>query len=131
MSAPWTWLDSDVLLAVHEEQLAEHGGIAGIRDKGLFDSAMAREENVATYSGPDLVSLAAAYGFGIARNHPFLDGNIRTAFVAVELFLMLNGASLAADDAACVLTMLDVAAGEITEAEFANWLRDHTVQNVD
>ena len=129
MSASWVWLDADVLLAVHEEQLTEHGGIAGIRDRGLFDSAMARAENLAAYGAPDLASLAAAYGFGIVRNHPFLDGNKRTAFVAVELFLMLNGASLTADDAACVLTMLDVAAGEITEAEFADWLRAHCAKH--
>ena len=122
----WVWLDPDMLRAVHEEQLAEHGGAAGTRDDGLFESAIARPQNQAGYGEPDAADLAAAYGFGIARNHPFIDGNKRTAFVAVELFLDLNGFKLAADDAACVLTMLAVAAGQMDEATFARWLREHT-----
>jgi death-on-curing family protein len=105
----WIWLDPAVLQAVHEEQLAEHGGASGTRDAGLFESALARPENLAAYGEPDAAALAAAYGWGLARNHPFVDGNKRTAFVAAELFLMLNGHELAADDAACVLTMLAVA----------------------
>ena len=121
----WIWLDKEVLLAVHDEQLAEHGGNSGVRDMSLFDSALARAPNAAAYGQPSVATLAAAYGYGIARNHPFLDGNKRTAFVAVELFLMLNGHRLTADDAQCVLTMLDVAAGSITEEQFAQWLADH------
>jgi death on curing protein len=124
----WVWVAADVLLAVHDEQLAEHGGAAGVRDIGLFESALARPRNLALYGEPDACELAAAYGFGLARNHPFIDGNKRTAFVAVELFLMLNGFELAADDASCVLTMLAVAAGTINEPAFAQWLREH-VQN--
>ena len=87
----WVWLDPAVLRAVHEEQLAEHGGASGTRDAGLFESALARPENLAAYGAPDAAALAAAYGWGLARNHPFVDGNKRTAFVATELFLMLNG----------------------------------------
>ena len=124
-SRQWIWLDANVLRAVHEEQLAEHGGATGTRDDGLFESALARPENLAAYGTPDAADLAAAYGFGIARNHPFIDGNKRTAFVAVELFLDVNGFELAAGDADCVLTMLAVAAGQMDEASFARWLREH------
>jgi death on curing protein len=121
----WVWIDPAVILAVHEEQLAEHGGAAGVRDAGLMDSALARPVNLAAYGDPDVAELAAAYGFGLARNHPFVDGNKRTAFVAVELFLALNGWALGATDADCVLTMLALAAGDIDETTFAAWLRDH------
>ena len=126
MNTPWIWLDPKVLLAVHEEQLAEHGGAAGTRDLGLFESALARPRNLAHYGDPDAADLAAAYGYGLARNHPFIDGNKRTAFVAVELFLALNGLNLLADDVACVLTMLAVAGGTLDEPAFATWLRKHT-----
>ncbi|RVU44243.1 type II toxin-antitoxin system death-on-curing family toxin [Rubrivivax rivuli] len=119
----WVWIDPRVLLAVHEEQLAEHGGAPGTRDLGLFESALASPRNLALYGEPDAAALAAAYGCGIARNHPFVDGNKRTAFVVVELFLALNGLELTADDGACVLTMLAVAAGSTDEAAFAAWLR--------
>jgi death-on-curing protein len=121
----WVWIDPSVILAVHEEQLAEHGGGAGVRDAGLMESALAKPVNLAPYGDPDAADLAAAYGFGLARNHPFVDGNKRTAFVAVELFLVLNGWLLVASDADCVLTMLAVAAGDIDEPTFAAWLRDH------
>ena len=125
--APWTWIEPQVLRAVHEAQLSEHGGGAGVRDLGLFESALARPQQLASYGAPppDAADLAAAYGFGLARNHPFVDGNKRTAFVAVELFLALNGHVLAADDAACVMTMLALAAGDLSEAGFAAWLRQH------
>ncbi len=126
MNEPWRWLAADVLLAVHEEQLAEHGGAAGVRDLGLFESALARPQNVAAYGNPDAADLAASYGVGLAKNHPFIDGNKRTAFVAVELFLALNGHDLVADDANCVLTMLAVAAGSLDEPGFAAWLRTHS-----
>jgi death on curing protein len=125
----WIWLDREVMLAVHDEQLAEHGGISGVRDMGLFDSALGKPLNVSAYGEPTLAKLAASYGYGIARNHPFLDGNKRMAFVAVELFLVLNGFRLAADDAQCVLTMLDVAAGQITEEAFAAWIEANIAPN--
>ena len=123
----WKWLDQAVLIAVHEMQLAEHGGGAGLRDLGLLESALARPLNLAAYGEPDACALAAAYGCDIARNHAFIDGNKRTAFVAVELFLRLNGWRLAASDADCVLKMLAVATGELTETDFATWLRAHAV----
>ena len=110
---------------VHAEQLAEHGGLPGVRDANGLASATARALQLAHYDAPDAADLAAAYGFGIARNHPFIDGNKRTAFVAVELFLACNGLELTANDADCVLTMLGVAAGDITKVEYATWLRDH------
>ena len=121
----WIWLDGDVLLAVHDEQLAEHGGQAGVRDMALFDSALACAQQVATYGTPDVAALAAAYGYGILRNHPFLDGNKRTAFVAVELFLILNGYRVAASDVDCVIVMLEVASGNITEPDFSAWINKH------
>jgi death-on-curing protein len=121
----WVWLDLAVLNAVHEEQLLEHGGAAGVRDAGLFESALARPQHLAAYGEPGSAELAAAYGYGLARNHPFVDGNKRTAFVAVELFLALNGQQLAASDADCVMTMLALAAGELSEAEFAAWITAH------
>jgi death-on-curing protein len=121
----WIWLDAAVLRAVHEEQLAEHGGAAGIRDAGLFESALSRPRHLAAYGAPDVAELAAAYGFGLARNHPFIDGDKRTAFVAIELFLVLNGAALHADDADCVMTMLALASGDLDEAQLASWVRKH------
>lgn len=120
------WIDAQVLLAVHDEQLAEHGGGSGVRDAGLFDSALARPVNLAAYGEPDFADLAASYGFGLAKNHPFVDGNKRTAFVAVELFLALNGYQLQANDMDCVMTMLALAAGELEEADFAAWLRQNS-----
>lgn len=122
----WVWLEPGVLRLVHDEQLAEHGGAAGVRDEGLFESAVARPQHLAHYGQPDVADLAAAYGFGLARNHPFIDGNKRTAFVAVELFLDCNGQRLVADDAECVLVMLAVAEGSLDETGFADWIRRHT-----
>lgn len=121
----WVWLDAQVMLAVHEEQLAEHGGGRGVRDEGLFESAMQRPRHLDDYGQPDAPALAAAYGYGLARNHPFVDGNKRAAFVAMELFLVLNGWELVADDAQCVITMLAVAAGHLSEEEFTQWVRQH------
>jgi death on curing protein len=120
------WLTLDVVLAIHEEQLAEHGGREGLRDQGLLESALARPMNLAAYGEPDLPALAVTLGFGLARNHPFFDGNKRTAFVAVETFLVLNGLDLTAGDAECVVTMLRLAAGDLPEEGFAAWLRDNT-----
>jgi death-on-curing protein len=121
----WVWVDPDALLAAHDEQLEEHGGATGIRDRGLFESAMVRPQNLAAYGEPDAAALAAAYGFGLAKNHAFVDGNKRTAFVALELFLELNGFVLAADDRQCVVVMLSVASGAFSEAELAEWIRRH------
>lgn len=124
----FAWIDEKVVWAIHEAQLAEHGGSAGVRDAGLLVSALARPINLVGYGSPDIADCAAAYGFGIARNHPFIDGNKRTAFVCTELFLALNGHLLEANDVDCVLTMLAVAAGELDEAGFAAWLRANTVK---
>jgi death-on-curing protein len=121
----WTWLDAAVIQAVHEEQLAEHGGGSGMRDPNLLASALARPQQLANYGVPDVADLAASYGLGIARNHPFIDGNKRTAFVSVELFLVLNGSGLMATDVDCVFTMLDLATGKLAEADFAAWIRQH------
>ena len=125
----WTWLDKLLILAVHDEQLAEHGGLSGVRDSGLLESAMARPEHLAAYGEPDVAELAASYGYGIARNHPFIDGNKRTAFVAALLFLAFNHYSFQAADSDKVIVMLKVAAGEITEAEFAAWIRTNSIPN--
>ena len=121
----FVWIDAAVVHAIHEEQLAEHGGSAGLRDEGLLESALARPQNLASYGGPDVAACAAAYGYGLSRNHPFIDGNKRTAFVSVELFLFLNGYVLEAADADCVLTMLRVAEGSISEEDFAAWIRQN------
>ena len=125
---PWTWVADSVVLAIHEAQLAEHGGIVGIRDEGLLSSALARPLSLHAYGEkPDAASLAAAYAFGIARNHPFLDGNKRTAFVVMELFLNLNGWNLNAGDEECILTMMALAAGDLGEEALAAWVRAHIV----
>lgn len=122
----WIWLETSVVGAIHEAQLTEHGGPIGIRDTGLLTSALARPVNLAAYDAQaDAAALAAAYAFGIVRNHPFIDGNKRTAFVCSELFLVLNGLCLTASDSDCVGAMLALAAGDIGETEFAAWLRLH------
>jgi len=121
------WISVETALAIHEEQIAEHGGAEGVRDGGLLESALARPRNAWGYGVEDLCALAASVGHGVARNHPFVDGNKRTAYVVVETFLLLHGTTLTASDAESVVAMLDLAAGEMTEEEFAAWLRDHTV----
>jgi death on curing protein len=122
----WVWVTRDVVLAIHDEQLAEHGGGANVRDLGLLESALARPENLDAYvANVDAATLAAAYAYGIARSHPFVDGNKRTAFVLLELFLELNGHTLIADDADCVATMLALAEGSIDDEELAEWVRRH------
>ena len=125
MTGQWVWIATGVAEAAHVEQLAEHGGPAGVRDAGALDSAMARARNLALYGDPDLAALAAAYGFGIARNHPFVDGNKRTAAVVMETFVVLNGSALTATDAELVVAIQALAAGELGEDELAEWLRDH------
>lgn len=119
------WIEETVVLALHEEHLAEHGGAVGIRDRGLLESALYRPQHLAHSGDADLAALAAAYGFGIARNHPFVDGNKRTALTLSELFLVLNGQELTADDASCVTTLLLLAAGDLPEAAFGDWIRDN------
>lgn len=121
----WIWVSDEAALAAHREQLAEHGGGEGVRDLGLFRSAMARPRNLDAYGTPDLPDLAAAYAFGIARNHPFVDGNKRTAAVVAETFIGLNGARIDVTDAELVVQFLALAAGEIGETHLAAWLRAH------
>ena len=120
----WRWLREETVLALHEEQLTEHGGAAGVRDIGLLQSALARPENLAAYGDPDAAAVAAAYAFGIARNHPFTDGNKRTAAVSALLFLAHNGIGFQIGEAELVVMTLALAAGELTEDEVAAWLRD-------
>ncbi|HEV8027913.1 MAG TPA: type II toxin-antitoxin system death-on-curing family toxin [Stellaceae bacterium] len=124
----WRWLGELLVIAVHDEQLAEHGGRAGLRDLALLQSALARPLNLAAYGDPDAFDLAAAYAFGIARNHPFADGNKRTAFVAAAVFLLDNGHEIEATDEAIVTVMLSVSAGSTSERELAAWLRASVVQ---
>ena len=125
MKQQWIWVALDVAIAAHAEQIAEHGGGEGIRETGLLDSAMARPQNLALYGDPDVSELAASYAFGIARNHPFVDGNKRTAAVVSETFLVLNGHVLTATDAELVITFVALAAGELSEEELTAWFRDH------
>jgi len=125
LTRKWVWIATEVALAAHAEQLAEHGGGDGIRDAGMIDSAMARPQNLAQYGDPDAAALAAAYAYGIARNHPFTDGNKRTAAVVSETFLMLNGYALGATDAELVVAFVALAAGELGEDELADWFRQH------
>ena len=119
----WTWLDRRIVEAVHFRQIQRHGGGLGTRDEGLLDSALARPQNLAAYADPTAFELAASYAFGIARNHPFVDGNKRTAFVSAVLFLRLNGQTFNADQAEAAIVFLRLAAGEFSEAELAAWLR--------
>lgn len=124
----WRWLDKRLLILLHDESLAEHGGASGLRDEGLLDSALARPLNRAAYGGdppPDVAELAAAYGHGLAQNHPFVDGNKRAAFLSVGLFLGLNGWRLNASQAEATVAMFELAAGQWDEATFAAWLRQH------
>ncbi len=120
------WVGLTVVLAVHDEQIGEHGGGSGVRDEGLLVSALDRPRNIAAYEpDADLCRLAAAYGFGIAKNHPFVDGNKRTALVVMETFLGLNGFDLTADDAACVAVVQAVADGTMTEEKLARWISEN------
>ena len=120
----WIWVAVEVAVAAHAEQLAQHGGGEGVRDQRLLESAMARPPNLAAHDHPDAAALAAAYAYGIARNHPFVDGNKRTAAVVSETFLILNGWSLDASDAELVVVFVALAAGELGEAELAGWFRE-------
>ena len=126
MNDSWRWVDRRALELLHDESLAEHGGAAGLRDEGLLESALARPLNLAAYGAPDVHQLAAAYGVGLAKNHPFVDGNKRVAFLAVGVFLSLNGWRLTATVADATLAMLAVAAGQMDDIAFAHWLRQHS-----
>lgn len=119
----WRWIDRRLLILLHDESLAMHGGASGIRDEGLLVSALARAPNLAHYGTPDLADLAAAYAYGLAKNHPFVDGNKRAAFLSVGLFLGLNGQRLTASQAEATVAMFSLAASEIDESTFAAWLR--------
>jgi death-on-curing protein len=119
------WFDVEVALAIHDRQLAEHGGGSGVRDRGMLESALARPIHAWSYGTDDPAALAAAYAFGVARNHPFVDGNKRTAWVLARLFLAINGHKIAFDAADAVRVMLALAAGELSEEELADWLRAH------
>jgi death-on-curing protein len=117
------WLLRSLIDAVHDAQIAEHGGADGLRDEGALDSALARPVNLNAYGETDVFRLAAAYGFGIVRNHPFVDGNKRTAFLAAYVFLHINGHEIIVDEVGAATTVLALAAGEIGEDEFSEWLR--------
>lgn len=122
------WITKRDALAIHEMQIAEHGGLAGIRDEGLLESALARPENLFAYGEPDLCDLAAAYAYGLAKNHPFADGNKRTSLGVCLSFLDLNGLDLPEDDAENIATWMALAAGTLGEAELAAWLRERVVE---
>jgi death on curing protein len=123
----WRWIEKRLLLLLHDESLAEHGGASGLRDEGLLDSALARPLNLVAYGEPDFADLAATYAHGLAKNHPFVDGNKRAAFLAAGLFLALNGKRLSASQADATLAVFGLAAGEIDEEAFADWIRKHSI----
>ena len=123
--ADWIWVRQDVVFALHDEQIAEHGGLSGIRDAALVESALARPLNLAAYGEPDAAELAAAYAFGLARNHPFADGNKRSAAVVALTFLLLNDVAFEITEAELVVMTMALAAGDLTEDEIARWFRDH------
>jgi death-on-curing protein len=123
----WIWVPVELAEAAHSEQLLEHGGGQGVRDQGALLSAMARPQNLAGYTNASAAQLAASYAFGLARNHPFVDGNKRTAAVISETFLDLNGYCLTASNPEIVVVFLALAAGELTEEEMADWFRRHVV----
>jgi death on curing protein len=120
----WRWIDRRALDLLHDESIAEHGGASGVRDEGLLGSALARPQNLLAYGDPDVAALAAAYAFGLAKNHAFVDGNKRAAFLAVGMFLSINGWKLVTTQSEATLAVLALAAGEIDEEEFAAWIRD-------
>ena len=125
----WRWLSKRAVLAIHAEQLAEHGGAPGVRDEGLLDSALARPRQRAAYAKPDGAELAASYGYGIVSNHPFVDGNKRTGFVTGATFLLLNGRAFEASERDVATTFEQLAAGELTEQRLADWFRVNSDQS--
>lgn len=123
------WIDPQAVALIHAEQLAAHGGQDGVRDAGLLDSALNRAKNLWAFTSPkpDVATLAASLAFGIAKNHPFLDGNKRTAWVVCRLMLLLNGADVVATQQEKYEAVLTLAAGDLSEQDFTQWLRDHLV----
>lgn len=124
----WRWVGGDVVFAIHDRQLAEHGGLDGVRDKGAIESALAEPQNPAVYAEPDGAALAAAYAFGLARNHGFADGNKRTAWVIARLFLADNDCRLVFNAVDAVGTMEAVASGSLEESQLADWFRQRIVR---
>jgi len=127
-----TWVRLDAVLAIHRRQLSEHGGLDGIRDQGMLESALRRPTNKYSYESPkpSLAQLAAAYAFGIAKNHPFIDGNKRTAFVVCELFLRLNKQGLEASAEAKYIIFLSLADGTLSEEALAQWIAEHLISRI-
>ena len=123
------WITEEIVLAIHARQITEHGGSAGIRDKSLLQSALARPRQLYAYgdASPDIAALAASLAYGIAKNHPFVDGNKRTAAVLCELFVVINGSNLEAGDEEMLSVFLSLAEGSLEETELANWIRSHVV----
>jgi len=123
------WIDERLIRTIHEEQLAEHGGMVGVRDDDLLAAALARPHNAfASGDAADLASLAAAYGIGLVRNHPFVDGNKRAGLIAVDLFLRLNGSRLTVTNAEAVIEIMALAVGERDDVAFTHWVRDHAAR---
>ena len=120
------WIAVTTVLAVHDEQLAEHGGESGVRDQGLLESALARPRQRLAYGSASLPELGASLAYGLCRNHPFVDGNTRTSLVVAELFLHINGTDLVASDEECVVTFLKLASGELSEDQLATWVAAHS-----
>lgn len=127
----WRWLTEKVIVAIHDEQIAEHGGGRGVRNHGLLLSALARPQHLLQYGAPDVFDLAAAYAFGIVNNHPFIDGNKRTGFLAAYVFLDINGWELTAPEPEVVAAVLALAIGEIDEKGFSTWLKDRSLGSQD
>jgi death on curing protein len=123
----WRWVSAELVGLIHDQQIARFGGGSGLRDEGLLLSALARPENLAAYGDPDVAALAASYAYGIARNHPFVDGNKRTALVTAGVFLLENGYELVAAEADAVVTILALAAGDLTEDALADWIRANII----
>lgn len=123
MSEP-VWLSTELIIAIHDEQLEQFGGPSGLRDRGLLESALARPLNQYASGNEDMAALTAAYAFGLVRNHPFIDGNKRTGLLAVVTFLGLNGIDFVAPEAETAITMLALASGEIDEGELTHWIRE-------
>lgn len=119
----WRWIQREALLRLHAMSLVQFGGLSGLRDEGLLDSALARPEQLANYGAPDVADVAAAYAFGLAKNHPFVDGNKRAAFLALGLSLRLNGYRLTAPQPQATQTVLSLAAGGLSEEDLAPWIR--------
>ena len=126
----WQWIVKGIIIAVHSEQIVEHGGKNGLRDPGLLSSSLARPRNIAGYGAPTVFDLAAAYAYGIVQNHPFIDGNKRTGFLAAYVFLALNGWKLIASEASAVEAVLALANGGMSEAEFADWIKAQSIRRI-